>query len=182
VYAIVLIIVTAAATAFVGGEVVGNHGIPASRGLYSVSFMNATESLTGTSGTAPQISATNLTNVTFIVTWQDQSFSPLTNPVVTVTVTGPNGTGTATDRVTTSGMPALSVTVTNVMPANSTVEAGSPEEALAMANANNNATLGTGEWTVSLQVGNVIGPRPGGSISYSISVEVEYFVGTATRA
>jgi hypothetical protein len=128
------------------------------------------------------ITTTNMTNVTFTVTWRDQSFSPLTNPRVTVTITGPNGTGTTTNSVSTSGMPALSVTVPNVMPNNTTVEAATPEAALAMAGAGNNATLGVGQWTVSMMVGGVIGPRPGGSISYSISVSVSYFVGTAKRA
>jgi hypothetical protein len=156
---------------------------------YNVSYQSMTGDEPGSSGSAPlstttdvkiALTATNLTNVTFTVSWTDNTISPFFNPTVTATVTGPNGTGTTTDRVANAGTD-LTVTVPNEMPANSTVQAGSPEEALAKASAGNNATLGTGEWTVSLTVGKPLGPRPNGSISYTVDIKTEYFVGTAAR-
>lgn len=186
----IILVVCIAASLFVGVEALGPHGGSAGKYLYNVSYQNATDSMGGPTGTAPLRTTTdvtvvlvysNLTNVTFTISWMDQTISPFFNPAVSATITGPNGTGSTTNRVATTGT-AFSIPITNSMPANATVEAGSEEEALATAGADNNATLGSGSWTVSLDVGSPLGPRPGGSISYSIEIEVEYFMGTAVRA
>jgi hypothetical protein len=186
-----MVVVFGAGVALVGGEALGPHGGGGtSSASYLVSYSNGTQSLSGASGNAPlrtttdiavEVTLTNLTNVTFHISYQDNTISPLFNPAVTATITGPGGAGTATDSVTAQGVD-ITVTIPNTMPGNATVDAASPEEALAKAATGNNATLGTGEWTVALQVGSPLGPRPGGSITYDISIEVEYFVGTATRA
>lgn len=186
----IVIVVALIASLVVGTEALSPHGGGGGLFSYNVSYQNVTGDEPGGTGTASismttditiTIAASNLTNVTFTISYVDNTRSPLTNPSVRATVTGPNGTGTASNAVTTQGSD-LTVTVPNEMPANSTVQAASPDEALAKASTGNNATLGTGEWTISLVVGKPLGPRPGGgTISYTIDVKVEYFVGTAVR-
>ena len=186
----IVLVVCVVASLFVGVEALGPHGPAAGKYLFNVSYKNETAALTGSSGTAPlrtttdvtvAIALENMTMVNFTISWMDQTFSPFFNPSVTATIAGPNGTGSTTNRVATAGT-SFAIPITNAMPDNSTVEAGSADEALAMAGSSNNATLGTGDWKVSLQVGSPLGPRPGGTISYSIEVKVDYFEGTAARA
>jgi hypothetical protein len=74
--------------------------------------------------------------------------------------------------------------VPNTVPANTTVEASSAEEAIAKAGAGaGNATAGTGDWTVTLEIGAAAFGRirPSGGISYSIEVRTEGFQGKATK-
>jgi hypothetical protein len=190
-YGIVLVIVFGSAVAFVGGEAIGPHGGGGGgTGHWNVAFANASDSLAGATGNAAlrsttdvmvTVNATFITNVTFAITYRDNTISPLFNPAVSATITGPGGAGTASGSVPAAGA-EITVTVPNVMPENATVEAATPEEAAEKAAPGNNMTLGSGEWTVSLQVGSPLGPRPGGSITYDISVEVAYFIVTVSRA
>lgn len=179
------------ALAFAGTTALAGHGGAGSSLTYLVSFSITNDSMSGPSGTAPMrmvtdvpvsIAGSNLTAVTFSISWQDQTLSPLTDPVVSATVTGPNGTGTETGRVMSSGTD-FTILVPNDLPENQTVKAASEAEALALASAGLNATLGAGEWTVALDVGSPLGGivRPGASIAYTITLQLEYFVGSAER-
>lgn len=179
------------ALAFAGTTALAGHGGGGSAQTYVVSYSITNESMSGPSGSAPMrvvtevpvaIAGSNLTAVTFSISWQDQTLSPLTDPVVTATVTGPNGTGTATGRVM-SGGTDFTIMVPNELPENQTVKASSEAEALALASEGLNATLGSGEWTVALDVGSPLGGivRPGAAIAYTISLQLDYFVGSAER-
>jgi hypothetical protein len=191
----IVLAVAVIASLVVGTQAFTPHGQGGGAYGFTVAFKNATTTLPGSSGSAPLKTTTDvkitieamnqtmyLTNVTFTISWQDTTRSPFTNPTVSATVTGPNGTGSATNRVMTSGTD-IAITVPNEMPENqTTVQAASGDEAVTTAAGTaNNATLGVGEWTVSLVVGSPLGPRLSGGISYSIDVKVEYFAGTATR-
>lgn len=128
------------------------------------------------------INMSNLTVVTFTVSFQDNSLSPLTNPAVTVTISGPNGTGTSTGSANSAGV-AFPILVNNIPPANATVDASSEGEAIAKAAGNmTDGSLGSGDWTVTLDIGATFFGRirPQSSITYSIEVAFEYFEGKAT--
>lgn len=191
VWAIVGLVVFGSLSVFVGTTALAGTPHAGGRFMYNVTFMMANKTEPGGAGTAPylqttdvtvKISGENITNVSFEISWTDQSFSPFTNPSVSATITGPNGTGTQSGRVNPSGS-KLSVAVPNEMPANATVEASSEADALAKVAINGtNSTLGSGDWTVSLQVGAALGGRiRQGSVSYTIAVQVDYFVGSAKR-
>jgi hypothetical protein len=188
VWAVSAMVVCAAGSVVVGTVLLTGAPPTAAHHRYNVTFMAQNDSLTGTSGSAPlrtttdvsvKVAGKNITAVNFTVTWQDQSISPLFDPAVTASIAGPNGTGSTTGRVASRGT-SLTVALPTSVPANTTVEASSEQQAIEMAGGSDlNATLGTGDWTVSLQVGGPIGPRPGGSIAYAIAVQVEYYIGTA---
>ncbi len=192
IWATALIVVFGAAGVFVGGEALGPHGGSGAVYSYNVTFMNMTDSLPGASGQAPQrtttevevtVTGSNITAVVFIISYVDNTVSPIFNPAVTATITGPNGTGTETGSVPAGGA-EITVAVPNEKPANQTLEADSEADALAIAAGNStDPMLGTGSWTVSLNVGSPLGGifRPSASITYTIDIEVEYFVGSATR-
>ena len=189
VWAVAAIVVCAAGSLVVGTVLLTSGGSTVSHHLYNVTFMVDNKTLTGVSGTAPlrtttpvlvKVGGENITAVNFTISWQDQSISPLFNPAVSATISGPNGTGASKMvSVSTRGTSFL-IPLNNTVPANATVEAQNEGDALNQAGGTDmNATIGMGDWTVSLKVGGPIGPRPGGSIAYSIAVEIEYFVGTA---
>ena len=48
--------------------------------------------------------------------------------------------------------------------------------------ASNNSSIGSGEWTLAFTVGSALGPRPQGSIMFSVAVSYSYFEGRAQRA
>jgi hypothetical protein len=78
----------------------------------------------------------------------------------------------------------MPVAVNNEVPLNGTVEATSPEEAVGKATGDvENATIGVGDWTVTIDVGAPLAGRirPSGSITYTINVETKYFAGNAER-
>ncbi len=184
------IVVFAAMSFVVGTAMLSGSAPQAAQRAYNVTFMNQTASLQGTSGSAPQrtttsvdltVNGSNITGVTFTLSYVDNSISPLFNPSVTATITGPNGTGSMTGSVPAGGT-KITVPVPNVMPANQTVEASGEADALSTAVGNStDPSLGEGGWTVSLKVGSPLGGifRPGATITYSIDIEVAFFVGTA---
>ena len=193
VWATVGVVVFGSMSFVVGTAILSGSAPPAALRAYNVTFANFTDSLTGASGQAPQrattevevtVTGSNITYVIFSITYVDNTVSPLFNPAVTATITGPNGTGSATGSVPAGGAD-FTVAVPNEKPANQTVEAASEAEALAEAAGNlTDPDLGTGRWTVSLDVGSPLGGllRPGATITYSIDLAVWFFSGSAKPA
>jgi hypothetical protein len=189
VWAVGAMIVCAAGSVVVGTVLLTSGAPSVSHHLFNVTFWLKNATLTGASGTAPlrtttpvlvKVAGENITAVNITITWQDQSISPLFNPAVSATISGPNGTGASkSGPVSTRGTSFL-VPINTTVPSNTTTEASNADDAINMAGGSDlNATLGSGDWSVSLKVGGPIGPRPGGSIAYTIAVQIEYFVGTA---
>jgi hypothetical protein len=192
-YGAVGLIVAAAGSFVVVEQALGGGGGGASVALYNVTFMINNGTGEGASGNAAfrstatvqiPISQVNLTMVTFSMTYQDNSVSPLFNPAVNVAVQGPEGAGGATGSVSPGQPLVMPVAVNNEVPLNGTVEATSPEEAVGKATGDvENATIGVGDWTVTIDVGAPLAGRirPSGSITYTINVETKYFAGNAER-
>ncbi len=190
VWATVGIVVFGAMSFVVGTAILSGSAPHAAVRAYNVTFANFTDTLPGVSGSAPQRTTTdidvpvmgsNLTAVTFLISYVDNTISPLFNPAVTATITGPNGTGSMTGSVPAGGA-QITVPVPNVMPGNQTVEASTEADALAIALGNSSdPTLGVGSWKVSLNVGSPLGGflRPGATITYTIDLEVAFFAGVA---
>lgn len=190
VWATVGIVVFGAMSFVVGSAILSSSAPSAPHHTYNVTFSNFTNGATGASGQAPmrtttdvdvEVTGSNITAVVFMVTYTDNSISPLFNPSVTVTVTGPNGTGSATGSVPAGGA-QITVAVPNKMPANQTVEATSETDALGQAVGNaSDPELGNGAWKVSLNVGSPLGGifRPSATISYTIDLSIEFFAGSA---
>jgi hypothetical protein len=166
------------------------QGGPAATLVFNVTFANQTGEGPSASGTIPyrqsqdtmvEVMHGNLTTVTFSVTYQDNSISPFTNPAVSVMITGPDGAGSGGGSVPAAGN-VFDIVLPNEAPENQTVEASSETEALAMATGGaNNTTVGSGEWTLAFTVGSALGPRPQGSIMYTVSVSYSYYEGRAQR-
>ena len=164
---------------------------PAGSVLFNVTFLNQSGSFGPVVGNIPyrqmeditvEVVQENLTDVTFLIAYQDQSFSPFTNPAVSVQITGPEGAGTGGGSVSTAGSP-FPIVIANEMPENQTVEATSEADALAKVTAGaNNTTAGSGTWILSFNVGSALGPRPQGSIAYTIEISYSYYEGRAQRA
>jgi hypothetical protein len=181
----------------IGGTIVvapalggGHQGTPMH--LYNVTFIMLNATGEGSSGSAGyrstevvliSLNGTNITGVNFTVSFQDNSVSPATDPAVDVMIQGPNGTGSASGRIS-GGSDVYVVAVPNDPPANTTIEATDEADAVAKAGGNQtNASLGSGEWTVTIDVGAPLFGRirVGGSISYTVEVAIVYFAGKAEK-
>ncbi|HEX9710471.1 MAG TPA: hypothetical protein VGB42_10975 [Candidatus Thermoplasmatota archaeon] len=188
------IIVAAALSLVAVGPVLGG-GPPATQvGLYNVTFPISNGTAQGSSGSAGffsmaeaavTIDQANLTMVIMHISYVDNSLSPLFNPAVTATIQGPDNSGSATGPVPPGQTADFIIAINNDVPPNTTLQAGSPEEAIDQATPDDtNTTAGMGEWTVTLDVGAPLAGRvrPSGSITYTITVDIQYFEGAAEKA
>lgn len=190
---IVGIVAAAALSLIAVAPALGGGGASGSVSSYLVNYTLMEGSGQGASGSAPFLQTTtvsipvdqvNLTKVTFHVSYQDNSISPLFNPTVTVTVQGPDGGGTS-GTVSPGQNAMFEVPVNNLVPENQTVDATSPDEALQKAVGGDvNSTLGVGDWSVEIDVGAPLGGRirPSGTITYTITLDFSYFEGIAEKA
>jgi len=194
--AVAVILVGGSGSLIVVGPVLAGPAHHPNMATYNVSFFTVNGTETGASGSANylstvtehvKINGTNLTFVVFKISYTDQSLSPLTNPSVRATITPPNGTvvnGTTASIPVMSSGTSIILGLPNNIPANATVEASSEAEAIAKAGGDPaNATAGSGDWTVDLQVGAAAFGRirPSGSITFTIAVEVQGYEGKATK-
>jgi hypothetical protein len=187
-------IVLAAGSSFLIVEpILGGGSAGGALAMYNVSFIEVAGAGAGASGSASFLSSAqatvpvdqaNLTQLIFHISYTDNSFSPLFNPAVTVTILGPEGSGGGSGSVPPGQTADIQVTINNLVPANQTLEATSTEEALSKATGDSaNATIGMGDWMVTVDVGAPLAGRirPSGTISYTIALDMTYFEGTAER-
>jgi hypothetical protein len=190
-----LVVLTPLSFIVVGPVIAGPSNHP-SLAVYNVTFVKVNGTMPGNSGSASYsstinemiaVNGTNLTAVIFTISYVDQSRSPFTNPAVSATITAPNGT-VVNGSGSSIPVSANGVTVVFVLPvmvpANATVEATSEEEAIAKAaGGSTNATAGTGDWIITLDIGSAAFGRfrPTGGITYTIAVAVTGFQGKATK-
>ncbi len=190
---VALLVAAAALGMITVAPILGGGSSGPATALYNVTFMSMNGSAPGASGSAGFLSSAdvpitidqpNLTLVTFHISYTDNSISPLFNPAVTATIVGPDGSGGGQGSVSPGQTLNVPITVNNAVPDNATVEATSPDDAVGRATGNEtNSSLGMGDWSVTLDVGAPLAGRirPSGTISYTISVDVMYFEGNATR-
>lgn len=188
-------IIAAAALSLVAvGPALAGGPPPSSLSLYNVTYALNNGSAEGSSGSADffstadamvEVVQANLTLVIMHISYTDNSLSPLFNPAVTVTIAGPVDTQGTTGQLSASGPTDFMLAVPNEIPTNTTIQASSPEAAIDQATPDDaNATIGMGQWTITFDVGSPPGGRirPSGTITYTIVVDIQYFVAAASKA